>query len=428
MGVPWRFLVTNLLLILPTTVNSYFEFCSNGIRYIIKYEDCPGGVIFQNAVPISKCFQPITPATKRNYLETVCNPDTDKLSNQIQYVNTGSDDNENDETCESICGGNAVTITKENTKGEIELQNLAGSEEDDSTPPPVTEDLKIKNQTLRLFMYMTGNLIDENEGGPLSLSPLLNILSQSFSIVRARVDKTFLPEAFLNDIQKAFLFLLRESETTKIKLISKQEVLLIKAALDSCKSGSSPMQPLYFSGRICATSAKVKAYAKAAFGGTRNTSALYSPNEYSFRWGYRDLVEEATWAVMDFVHGYCYGGFSVRVNNHHLYQRAMERLFTQELLHRWRNPQQLQQDLYWDNIFSTNVKVAMRNLDAAVQAAYLDSPFIHRLKRPWILMGDAPDKPEAKRRKKREAQVPAWCLTDIAEKNKFQDKLGKASC
>jgi hypothetical protein len=352
----------------------------------------------------------------------------------VQFVDPGEEDAEatgaNIVSCASQCPNlEEIQITKENSRHENDIDELMNSVEDTSVVN-FAEDPQIKNQTLRLFMYMTGNLIDENEGGPVSIYSLLDILHQSFEIVKAQVDKTFLPEAFLVDIERAFLFLLRESEIIGIKPIKKEELKHIKAALTSCAEGGSPR--LYFAGKICKTSANIKFIAKSAAGGTRNTTAIYSPDEYSFRWGYRDIIEEATWAAMDFVHGYCYSGFSMRVNNHHLYQRAIERLFTQELISRWRQPQKLKQDLYWDNVFSTNVKVAMRNLDAAVQAAYLDSPFVHRLKRPWIEEGQEADQhggsTELPTRRKRSAPgTPFFCLDSGADKDKLISKL-KVQC
>lgn len=57
--------------------------------------------------------------------------------------------------------------------------------------------------------------------------------------------------------------------------------------------------------------------------------------ERSFRWGTYDLVVDAVWSVLTFTHGLCYWTFHELVNSHHVFQRVMESLFTQEILFRW---------------------------------------------------------------------------------------------
>ena len=65
------------------------------------------------------------------------------------------------------------------------------------------------------------------------------------------------------------------------------------------------------------------------------THPIQKPNELSFKWGKYDVPIDAAWAVMDFTHGMCYGTFKDDMNSHHLYEQALERLFTPELVYRW---------------------------------------------------------------------------------------------
>ena len=76
-------------------------------------------------------------------------------------------------------------------------------------------------------------------------------------------------------------------------------------------------------------------------GRVQNETIVYASNEHSFKWGKYDFPLDAVWGVMDFTHGMCYGLFNKDVNSHHVYQRVMERLFTKELLYRWKNPHKL---------------------------------------------------------------------------------------
>ena len=105
-------------------------------------------------------------------------------------------------------------------------------------------------------------------------------------------------------------------------------------------------------------------------------------NELSFRWGKYDPPTDATWGVADFVHGLCYGKFKDNVNKHHLYQRAMESIFTPEIVYRWQRPYKLNVPEAWDHALRSSMKDVMKNLEGCVQGAYIGSPFLHRLERP----------------------------------------------
>jgi len=53
----------------------------------------------------------------------------------------------------------------------------------------------------------------------------------------------------------------------------------------------------------------------------------YKIQSRSFVWGMYDPIVEAAWAVVDFVHGYCFPNFITDLNHHHMYEIAMEAFF-----------------------------------------------------------------------------------------------------
>jgi len=61
-------------------------------------------------------------------------------------------------------------------------------------------------------------------------------------------------------------------------------------------------------------------------------------DKFSYEYGKYDLPIEGSWAALSFVHGLCYGTFKDYVNYHHLYERAIEKLFNlKEIIYRWYN-------------------------------------------------------------------------------------------
>lgn len=61
----------------------------------------------------------------------------------------------------------------------------------------------------------------------------------------------------------------------------------------------------------------------------------YTTDEFTFEKGKYDIAVDATWGVLTFVHGLCFGNYRPQQNYHHYFQREMERLFTEEIMYRW---------------------------------------------------------------------------------------------
>ena len=114
----------------------------------------------------------------------------------------------------------------------------------------------VQNQTLRLFMYLTGHLIDENDGGPRFR--LVELIKQSFNVTAAYISTPFLKPIFFEELLRSFLFLLRESDTGVIRDIGKRVFERLTASLDECQSLANLENKIHFTGKICQTTAKVK--------------------------------------------------------------------------------------------------------------------------------------------------------------------------
>ena len=113
----------------------------------------------------------------------------------------------------------------------------------------------VQNQTLRLFMYLSGHLIDENEGGPRFR--LVDLIKQSFNVTAAYISDPFLKPVFFEELSRSFLFLLRESDTGVIRDIGKRVFERLTASLEECRSLKDLENKIHYSGKICKTTAKV---------------------------------------------------------------------------------------------------------------------------------------------------------------------------
>lgn len=162
-----------------------------------------------------------------------------------------------EETCQSVtvgggdseqCGGEIIYVNEKILTPPFEPINF--SEEYNEIEGPSNPE--VKSQTARMFKYIVGLLEDPNDHGP-NLR-IVKLLTQSFQILSRFCDHRFVPEEFSSDVEKAFLFLVRESESYKIKDVSISEYEKIKEALDDCLEHTVPFK---FEGTVCRSETKV---------------------------------------------------------------------------------------------------------------------------------------------------------------------------
>lgn len=114
-------------------------------------------------------------------------------------------------------------------------------------------DVYVFNQTEQLFKYMLGLITDEMKEGRSELR-LVRLLKHCFKIFKKFSDPAYIPLDFGKDVQKAFLFLFREADSTNFKDISVDDFQIIERTLAECEKMAPPFKLI---GRKCTTCANV---------------------------------------------------------------------------------------------------------------------------------------------------------------------------
>jgi hypothetical protein len=97
-----------------------------------------------------------------------------------------------------------------------------------------------------------------------------------------------------------------------------------------------------------------------------------------------DPFIEASWQAISFVNAQCFRYNTPQFSLHHVYEVAMEALFTEYILLRWANPPKLANPSFWNNVMGTrNFQVEMQNVNACARLAYVSNPYIKRMERPF---------------------------------------------
>lgn len=158
---------------------------------------------------------------------------------------------------EDKCLGEYVRVSKDNANGGEEPIDYPGDNDTmiSAEDPNVDRtNIDVRQQTLRLFLYLSGLLADENENMPVIR--LIRLLKKSFDILRKYCFAQYVPHDFTKEVLRSFLFLLRESDLAHVKDISVHEFAKINDVLERCLKGSPP-NPFYLTGIVCKASSKV---------------------------------------------------------------------------------------------------------------------------------------------------------------------------
>ncbi|ODM97504.1 hypothetical protein Ocin01_09186 [Orchesella cincta] len=371
-----RLLLLNLpaIFLLTWEVRGEVEICTDGGTHVfqITHDTCPFGFVFLEP-QTADCVDPYDGDLKKQF--------------QV-FPALSTDPIEPGNSCKTIMSS-MCTMPIQKVSAHFFRQRP------DASDFAIADELQDKNyggmkdQTMRLFEYMfdLGNQeMDES-------LRVVQLLKQTYRIFKKFCDPAFVKTEFYEDVEKAFIFLLNEADSTRVKDISFEEYKIIHSHLQQCEDQRNPLK---FEGRRCATYSLIQRVNKSGEVFTR----FHEGNKEAFT--KYDVPVEATWGAIDFVHGLCYGTFRDHINSHHLYQQALERIFTNEILFRWKSRFVLTEQHVWNNFFSANVKNALINMDICIQASYLSTPFLHRLERP---IEQEDDRKAAKGRKKRWAEV-----------------------
>ncbi|CAL8073144.1 unnamed protein product [Orchesella dallaii] len=382
-----------IIFLLSWEAQGEIEICTDGGTHVfqISHDTCPFGFLFME--PQTADCMVVSGEDKAMITADYCTnePYDEELKKQFQVFPALSPEPiEPGNSCKTImssmCTMPIQKVTTHLFRQRPEASDFAIQDE------PLDKNYGgMKEQTMRLFEYMLdlGNLeMDES-------LRVVQLLKQTFRIFKKFCDPAFVKTEFYDDVEKAFIFLLNEADSTRVKDITYSEYKIIHSHLQQCEDQRNPFK---FEGRRCSTYSMIQRVNKSGEVFTR----FHEGNRDAFT--KYDVPVEATWGAIDFVHGLCYGTFRDHINSHHLYQQALERIFTNEILFRWKTRYVLTEQHIWNNFFSANVKNALINMDICIQASYLSTPFLHRLERP---IEQVEDREAAKKlgRKKRWAEV-----------------------
>ncbi|ODM93264.1 hypothetical protein Ocin01_13418 [Orchesella cincta] len=325
------------ILLLWNQVQCDFEVCNPGVSttvYKFMQRNCPFGVLFNHPV-ISNCLSSTN--EPEHFVADLCDESGFEINENDKPYKIQLAFSMNDEAVDiaNSCASDGEPTEKCTGATLIEATELILTEpprdEDDEDPDLTPEEIArqndplVKDQTERLFKFMFGLSDNADDEGPNMR--LVKILEQSFKIVGKFCETKYVSLDFGEDILRAFLFLVREADISRIIDVPVSEYEEIKEVLDMCENMSPP--PFEFKGRSCKTYSHVHAFEKSG------QSMRFVRDEFSFQWGKHDIPVDATWGVLSFVHGLCYGTFKIHLNLHHLFQRVVEKLFTPEIVNRW---------------------------------------------------------------------------------------------
>ena len=126
-----------------------------------------------------------------------------------------------------------------------------GSEERDNVIPGVIIGAQhVKEHTHRVVMFLNSLIIDEDEQGPRLR--IVEILKQSFAVLKRHCNNRYVPPIFGEQVLKAFLFLVREGDLASLKDVSEGDYDNIMNVLRNC-ADEDPAPAIKFYGRECQT-------------------------------------------------------------------------------------------------------------------------------------------------------------------------------
>ncbi|ODM96619.1 Phosphatidylinositol transfer protein alpha isoform [Orchesella cincta] len=392
-----------LLTIMPLVkilVEGRLKFCLHGRQGILPgSEECPGGVFFKRPVMLQALSSEETFCVKNTVCDDIWECGTHRQSvmlklniikltvQQAQVVATGMLSSNNDswgilapkdsinENIPACTGRNSWSdnsLISEDIKHRIKRQvnGLVPAER------TTTEEIQreVDDQTKRMFYYLTG-INQEQVNSHLRVVKLFKMSVQLASMI---CDPIFLKPKFLQEIEKGFLFLLKEQGFDKVIDVDLESYNQLKKSMEHCTTN---IKMVKFLGESCPTQTNFESVYRYSDNGKMRDQS-YEPNEKTFKWGEYDIVIDAAWSVVDIVHGGCFESFSKNLNLHHKFQVALEQLFHAALYLRWENPTKLADNSFYDSIFMTKVNDTMKVMDGCARYLYLYTPYKIQLTRP----------------------------------------------
>ncbi|CAL8072270.1 unnamed protein product [Orchesella dallaii] len=381
-----------LALVSQNFVEAKLKFCLQGEQNEFPgAEECPGGVLFKRPVMLQALNSDAdTFCVKKTVCDEVWECGSQKQSVMAQIVKIGNlsydeswNSMENEDSIDenipaciardSRIGNNLNSVDNHRHRVKREQNSVTGLVPSERT---TTEDiqLEVDDQTKRMFYYLTG-INQEQVNSHLRVVKLFKMSVQLASMI---CDPIFLKPKFLQEIEKGFLFLLKEQGFDKVIDVDLESYNQLKKAMEHC---TTHVKMVKFLGESCPTQTKFESVYRYSENGKMRDQP-YQPNEKTFKWGEYDIVTDAAWSVVDVVHGGCFESFSKNLNLHHKFQVALEQLFHAALYLRWENPTKLADDTFYDSIFMTKVNDTMKVMDGCARYLYLYTPYKIQLTRP----------------------------------------------
>lgn len=191
-------------------------------------------------------------------------------------------------------------------------------------------------------------------------------------------DPQYISPRFLREIERGFLFLLKEQGFDKLVDLDLNSYNHLKQTLEHC---ASTVKMVKFMGSPCPTGIKInKMYQITA--DEQLISIDYHRTSKTFKWGEYDVVLDGAWSTMSVVYAGCFNSFSGKVNLLHKFEVALEQLFHSALYHRWEHPTRLADDMFYDSVFMARVNDTLEAMDACTRILHLLTPLGAQLNRP----------------------------------------------
>jgi len=154
------------------------------------------------------------------------------------------------------------------------------------------------------------------------------LLTKAMQITIKNCDP-YVQSNFLTQVLKGMIYLYSLSKKTPVD-IGIDEFYIIDEHLDKCLNAVNDKFRLV--GRNCTSYYKVQGIRYFKFPEALDETWQYRITSRSFVWGEYDPVVEAAFAVIDFVHGYCFPIFTDNFPHYHIFHTGLEALFPKGII------------------------------------------------------------------------------------------------
>ncbi|CAL8102719.1 unnamed protein product [Orchesella dallaii] len=418
-----------LLIFLLDYGTSELRFCLNGPHKMME-EDCPGGFILKESIKPTCKYWARSNGSKEHVLSAptdLCTDDAraiedigDDLNDMDQFTwfmwnddvsalaspvaEGGAFDPEN--KCEEECledwmdphyvedepemtdDWDKSKVTEEEKKERAELNKklfikLLMDDDDDDTPDPS----KGPGWTGDIANQLAESLLTKTQYDTTKMN-VIKLLARSMRIV-VSVCSPFVQNDFLEQVLKGMIFISNMYQS-QIVDVGPDLYKQIMTRLENCNLKRHLL--FHLNGSRCENNEKVEGiyYIKP------QEYWPYRKTGWSFRWGKWHPLVDAAWTTIDFVNSFCYESFLPNMMLAHVYEVALEGMFTKQVQDLWRTEVVLRNEKFWNNVMQTSdIEVTMRNFDACTIAARELSPLKNGLSRPFITAADLKKDPPA---------------------------------